>query len=124
MRRRTEDLNLTKKVMLASIALSVVATPVLLGWTRTPIVPAAAAERAPAIEPGLNVIVPSRSHPKHPNVGAGQIYPPESKAAREEGTAVLLLTVDATGDVIDAKVDQSSGHERLDAASRAAAIDL
>lgn len=120
--RKTMSLGIAKKFVLALVALGVLATPVALGWTQAPIAPAAGAE---ATKPAFgDIVIAPRTDPRRPNAGADHIYPPESKAAREEGTTVLLLTVDATGDVIDAKVDQSSGHERLDDASRAAAINL
>jgi len=47
-------------------------------------------------------------------------YPLESMRAREQGTVVLLIEVDATGKVTAVTVRESSGHRRLDAAAVAA----
>ena len=40
--------------------------------------------------------------------------------AREQGTVVLLIEVDATGKVMAASIRESSGYRRLDAAAVAA----
>ncbi len=72
---------------------------------------------------GVSIIVPPRADPSRPNIGAAEVYPAESIAAREEGAVVLRLTVDETGDVIDADVDRSSGFQRLDVAARNVAVD-
>lgn len=47
-------------------------------------------------------------------------YPPASEAAGEAGTVVLALRIGSDGRVGDARVDSSSGFERLDAAALAA----
>jgi TonB family protein len=70
---------------------------------------------------GVTIMVPPRGDPSRPNIGAAGIYPAESKAAKEEGSAVLNLTVDETGDVAVAEIAQSTGFERLDLAAVAAA---
>lgn len=45
-------------------------------------------------------------------------YPPSSRRAGEEGTVILLLYVLENGRVGEAKVDKSSGFERLDDAAQ------
>jgi periplasmic protein TonB len=47
-------------------------------------------------------------------------YPPISRRLEETGTVTLSFLIDTTGKVIDSKVIQSSGHERLDDAARRA----
>lgn len=121
--RTTVNLSLIKRAALATFALSALTLPVLLGWARAPISSAIAAD-APRQSEFPDITIPPRANPRQPNPGADEIYPAESKSAREEGTVLLLLTVDETGDVVDAKIEKGSGHERLDAASRAAAVDL
>ena len=44
-------------------------------------------------------------------------YPPEALARREQGTAVIILSISATGDVKDCAVFASSGSQALDAAT-------
>ncbi len=44
-------------------------------------------------------------------------FPLLSKRAREEGTVVLRITVDATGRLKQATVHRSSGFERIDQAA-------
>jgi len=44
-------------------------------------------------------------------------YPSESRRLSETGTVTLSLLVGPDGDVLDKRVDASSGHERLDAAA-------
>jgi protein TonB len=61
------------------------------------------------------VTVPPRSNPRRPVTQPD--YPPTSKRLGEAGTVVMLLTVDESGKVIDAKIDKSSGYERLDQAA-------
>lgn len=61
-----------------------------------------------------------------PNVSTSQaafskrpalIYPAESRQAREEGTVILRITVDARGRPTDVVVIKPSGHPRLDRAA-------
>jgi len=47
-------------------------------------------------------------------------YPPISRRMGETGTVVLQFLIDVDGRVIDSKIDNSSGHPRLDEAARAA----
>jgi len=44
-------------------------------------------------------------------------YPPESLRAQEQGTVLLLIEVDATGQVSRVTITESSGHRRLDQAA-------
>ena len=47
----------------------------------------------------------------------GDIYPPESLKAGEQGTAAFEVDVDATGKVTACRITRSSGFPRLDAAT-------
>ena len=69
-----------------------------------------------------DVIVPPRTNPRRPNTGAEDIYPAMSRRLGEEGTTVLLLTVTEDGKVSEAKVQTSSGFERLDEAAQKEAV--
>ena len=44
-------------------------------------------------------------------------YPPESRAAGEQGVVILRITVNAQGRPISVQVAQSSGFSRLDRAA-------
>jgi protein TonB len=77
---------------------------------------------APPPPPAQKIIVPPRSNPRRPNVGPEEIYPAMSKRLGEEGSVVLLLTVDISGKVTEAKVATSSGFERLDEAAAKEAV--
>lgn len=76
----------------------------------------------PPPPPPADVLIPPRSNPRRPNAGAEEIYPAMSKRLGEEGTVVLLLTVADNGRVTDAKIDQTSGFERLDEAAAREAV--
>jgi protein TonB len=45
-------------------------------------------------------------------------YPSLSRRVGEEGVVVLEFTIEANGDVLEAKIKQSSGHPRLDEAAK------
>ena len=47
-------------------------------------------------------------------------YPEEARAQRMEGVVMLLVSVDAAGRVVSARLSQSSGHDVLDRAALAA----
>lgn len=72
---------------------------------------------APPPPPKADVIVAPRQNPRRPNTGAEEMYPAMSRRLGEEGTVVLLLTVNEEGKVTEAKVQTSSGFERLDEAA-------
>jgi len=76
----------------------------------------------PPPPPPADVVIAPRTNPRRPNAGAEEIYPAMSKRLGEEGTVVLLLTVSDEGRVTEAKVDQSSGFERLDEAASKEAV--
>lgn len=44
-------------------------------------------------------------------------YPPDAVSAGEEGTVMVALEVDGSGRAHDARIDESSGHPRLDEAA-------
>ena len=62
-----------------------------------------------------NNVVPPRSNPRRPVTQPE--YPPTSKRLGEAGTVIMLLTVNEEGKVTEAKIDTSSGFERLDEAA-------
>ena len=62
-----------------------------------------------------NSVVPPKVNPRRPPTQPE--YPPTSKRLGEAGVVILLLTVTEDGKVSDAKVDTSSGFERLDEAA-------
>jgi periplasmic protein TonB len=76
----------------------------------------------PPPPPPADVIIAPRTNPRRPNAGAEEIYPAMSKRLGEEGTVVLLLTVSDEGRVTEAKIDQTSGFERLDEAASKEAV--
>ena len=41
-------------------------------------------------------------------------YPPEERRRGIEGTTVLIVSIDATGGVLDVQVEKSSGNRNLD----------
>lgn len=65
--------------------------------------------------PPKDVVVPPRQNKRYPI--SQPEYPTMSKRLGEEGSVILLLTVDEEGRVTDASVDTSSGFERLDEAA-------
>lgn len=73
------------------------------------------AVKKPPPPPPPPKVVPPRSNPRRPITQPP--YPTMSRRLGEEGQVVLLLTVDENGRVTEAKVDQSSGFERLDEAA-------
>jgi periplasmic protein TonB len=64
--------------------------------------------------PGKNQPAVERK-PRRDN--AQRFYPPEAVARGLEGETILMLTYDAEGALLDAKVARSSGHAILDAAA-------
>ncbi len=73
------------------------------------------AVKKPPPPPPPPQVVPPRSNPRRPITQPD--YPTMSRRLGEEGQVILLLTVDENGSVTEAKVDKSSGFERLDAAA-------
>ncbi len=65
--------------------------------------------------PRADVIIPPKTNPRSPI--AIPEYPTMSRRLGEEGSTVLLLTIDADGRVTASTVDASSGFERLDEAA-------
>ncbi|MDR3438362.1 energy transducer TonB [Telmatospirillum sp.] len=76
--------------------------------------PAPPAPPAPKHDPVHVAPVASASSCQKPE------YPSISRRMEETGTVVLSLLIDLDGKVIDSKVSQSSGHNRLDEAARQA----
>ena len=64
-----------------------------------------------------NIVQAPACDPQHPNRGAAEIYPAQSRERNEGGTVVLLLSVSDAGGVAKAKTQSSSGFERLDKAA-------
>jgi protein TonB len=52
--------------------------------------------------------------PRHPFKIGEEYYPDASKRANEEGSCILLMKVAASGQILDATVQTSSGFPRLD----------
>ena len=48
-------------------------------------------------------------------------YPPEEQRRGIQGTIVLIVSIDASGDVLDVEVERSSGNRNLDRAAITAA---
>ncbi len=63
------------------------------------------------------IVLAPACDPNYPNRGTAEIYPAQSRECNEGGTVVLLLSVTETGGVSKAKVQVSSGFERLDRAA-------
>jgi TonB family protein len=66
--------------------------------------------------PQIFVDTPVRPDPDRPLKIGQEFYPAESVKLREEGTCVVRVTVDKSGDIHDPQVITSSGFARLDAA--------
>jgi periplasmic protein TonB len=73
-----------------------------------PVAPAAPAPAAPAkrVQPDIDM-----RHSSDP------LYPAESRRRGEQGLVVLLVLVEADGQPSEIKLEQSSGHDRLDQAA-------
>lgn len=79
----------------------------------------------PVAPPPPAIVQPVRQPVHVPPVAAASScrkpeYPPISRRLEETGTVTLSFLIDTNGKVIDSKVAQSSGHERLDDAARRA----
>jgi protein TonB len=66
--------------------------------------------------PVQHAVSSPRMDPKHPFKIGEEYYPDASKRANEEGSCILLMKVAATGQILDATVQTSSGFPRLDEA--------
>jgi periplasmic protein TonB len=78
-------------------------------------------ERAPPPPPVVTApvqhqIVGARMDPKHPFKIGEEYYPDASKRAGEEGRCIVLAHVAASGQILDASIQTSSGFPRLDEA--------
>lgn len=113
-----QPLSPAKRLLIATGAAAVILVPLAAVWMGFTDVMRAPAKRCD--ESGR--ICAPRANPARPNTGTGDIYPAESRQLREEGSLVLLLTVDESGRVSAAKVQAGSGYERLDQAARGAAF--
>jgi protein TonB len=85
--------------------------------TTTTITATNAPPKAAPPPPKADVVVLPRQNPRRPITSADEMYPTMSRRLGEEGAVVLLLTVNEEGRVVDAKVQTSSGFERLDEAA-------
>ena len=61
-----------------------------------------------------HTVTPPRYDNKHPFKIGEEYYPDASKRAGEEGSCVLMMKVAASGQILDATVQTSSGFPRLD----------
>jgi periplasmic protein TonB len=78
-------------------------------------------ERAPPPPPVVTApvqhqVVGARMDPKHPFKIGEEYYPDASKRAGEEGRCIVLAHVAASGQILDASIQTSSGFPRLDEA--------
>jgi len=64
--------------------------------------------------PVQHTISSPKMDPKHPFHIGEEYYPDASKRANEEGSCILLMKVAASGQILDATVQTSSGFPRLD----------
>jgi periplasmic protein TonB len=64
--------------------------------------------------PVQHTVTPPRYDNKHPFRIGEEYYPDASKRAGEEGSCVLMMKVAASGQILDATVQTSSGFPRLD----------
>lgn len=72
------------------------------------------------LAPPLPAVAPVRVEPRLDAAHSREPdYPSLSRRLGEQGTAVIQILVDVDGRVIDAKLLQSSGHDRLDQAALA-----
>lgn len=113
-----QPLSPAKRLLIAGGATAVILIPlaaVWLGFTDIMRAPAKGCDES-------GRICGPRADPARPNTGVADIYPAESRQLREEGSLVLMLTVDETGRVAAARVQTGSGYERLDQAARGAAF--
>ena len=68
---------------------------------------------APAAGPAVELPSSNAAHLNNPKPG----YPPASRRLGEQGVVVLAVLISADGQVVQARVDKSSGFERLDRAA-------
>jgi protein TonB len=69
-----------------------------------------------AAAPVQHSIIGAKMDPKHPFKIGEEYYPDASKRANEEGRCIVLAKVAASGQILDASIQQSSGFPRLDEA--------
>jgi protein TonB len=69
---------------------------------------------APVAAPVQRQISAPKYDSKHPFKIGDENYPDASRRANEEGSCVLMMRVSATGQILDATVQTSSGFPRLD----------
>jgi len=66
--------------------------------------------------PVQHAVSSPKMDPRHPFKIGEEYYPDASKRANEEGSCILLMKVAASGQILDATVQTSSGFPRLDEA--------
>jgi periplasmic protein TonB len=64
--------------------------------------------------PVQHTVSSPKMDPRHPFKIGEEYYPDASKRANEEGSCILLMKVAASGQILDASVQTSSGFPRLD----------
>jgi protein TonB len=69
---------------------------------------------APVAAPVQHTISGPKMDPRHQLHIGEEYYPDASKRANEEGSCILLMKVAATGQILDASVQTTSGFPRLD----------
>jgi periplasmic protein TonB len=88
---------------------------ITLNVSQTPPVKAIQVLQSKVATSQSRAVIAPRSDPRHPN--RKPPYPPGSIRSGEQGTVLLLLYVNVDGEVQDARVDKTSGFEKLDAAA-------
>jgi protein TonB len=71
---------------------------------------------APVVAAVQHTVSRPQMDPRHPFKIGEEYYPDASKRANEEGSCILNMKVAATGQILDATVQTSSGFPRLDEA--------
>jgi periplasmic protein TonB len=71
---------------------------------------------APVAAPVQHSVSAPKYDPKHPFHIGEEYYPDASKRANEEGRCILMMKVSASGQILDATIQTSSGFPRLDEA--------
>ncbi|RZA21769.1 MAG: energy transducer TonB, partial [Lysobacteraceae bacterium] len=87
-------------------------TPRAVDTAAPPPAPPAPPSSVPDISGGVDASSRAMNPPK---------YPPEELRRGIQGTTVLIVSIDASGSVLDVEVERSSGNRNLDRAAVAAA---
>ncbi|MDP2793052.1 MAG: energy transducer TonB [Sulfurisoma sp.] len=87
------------------------------------VVPPAPAPRPPIV-PIVPVVPQATLSRRPPSMTTPRFYPREAVMRGIEGEALVNVTLDASGKVLEARIERSSGHAILDDAALSAALSL